>query len=179
VVNNIFKKFKIGVVGIELAVIGVLIATIFLTNAINTNSGINVFMRNVFSNDVVEETVDLRTHKDFDVVLPVSFSNSVVGEDGALAVEMTGSLYSPVDGTVTNLTLDQESQKYTMEITHNDNFKTVFSGLDYAYSEIGTSVYSNIPVGYIKESATMCFYDGNDAVITGYTLTENQVVWAV
>ena len=55
----------------------------------------------------------------------------------------------------------------------------MFSGLDYAYSEIGSKVYSNIPVGYVMESATMCFVDGNDAVITDYVLTDNQVVWEV
>ena len=179
IASTLKSKFKLTVVGIELIVIGLLLATIFITNALVPDSGINVFFRSVFSNDVVKEEVDLRTHKDFEVVLPVSSTQNIAIDDGKLNLYMTGSLYSPLDGEVTNLTLDQETNKYTIEITHSDNFKTVFFGLDYAYSEVGSSVYANIPVGYVNDCVAMCFCDGDGTMITGYSLTENQVVWEV
>ncbi len=172
-------KFKFTVVGVQLIIIGLLLATIFITNALVPDSGINVFMRNVFSNSPAEEVVDNRTHKDFEVLIPVSETEGIIGENGVLNLNQVGSLYCSVDGVVTNVVQDTETKKYTIEVTHNDNFKTVFNGLDYAYSEIGANVYANVPVGYIKDTATMCFYDGNNAVITGYTLTGNQVVWEV
>ena len=39
------NKFKFSIVGIQLVIIGFLVATILLTNAIYPNSGINVFLR--------------------------------------------------------------------------------------------------------------------------------------
>ena len=52
------SPFKITVIGIQLVIIGVLVATILLTNALYENSGINVFLRGVFG---VESSVATRT----------------------------------------------------------------------------------------------------------------------
>ena len=55
------KKFRFTVIGVQLAVIGVLIATIFLTNAFYAESGMNVFFKSVFGAEEAVEVVDNRT----------------------------------------------------------------------------------------------------------------------
>ena len=174
------KRFKLNVIGVQLIIIGLLVATIFLTSALVPNSGINVFMKNVFGTEnVVEQVVNQRLYNEFDAVLPVNGIDNVQVEKGVTTLTSTGSLYSPCDGKVSVLSLDEETNKYTIEIEHSENFKTVFTGIDYAYSAVGDMVYSNIPVGYIMENATMCFYDGEGQIITDYTLSENAIIWAV
>lgn len=171
-----FKKLKIGVVGIQLIVIGVLAATIFLTNALVTNSGINVFMRSVFGTQAVE-TIDNRVYTDFSPALPVDNFSALSKTEGVVTISGEESVYSPCDGVITSLILGDDG-KYSMEITHNQNFKTTFSGLDYAYSVEGDSVYSTIPVGYVNgEKAEMCFFSSGDTLITDYTLEPETVVW--
>lgn len=173
-------KIKVSVVGAQLLAIGVLVATIFLTNAFMPNSGLNVFFKNAFSTEKeITQTVDDRIYSDFAPVLPVAKSENVKVVDGVMDITASGSVYSPCDGTVTSLTLNKETSKYDVEITHCDNFKTILSGIDYAYTEVGGAVFSNIPVGYIKDGATMCFYGEDGNVIKGYTLRDNSVVWAV
>ncbi len=183
--EGFFKKIKSGkikvtVVGVQLLAIGVLVATIFLTNAFMPNSGLNVFFKNAFGTEQVStDDLDNRVYSDFSPVIPVSNSANVRVEDGIMDITAAGSVYSPCDGTVTSLTYNEETKKYDVEITHCDNFKTFLSGIDFAYTEVGGAVFSNIPVGYVKDSAKMCFYGENGSVIKGYTLQNNSVVWAV
>ena len=68
------KRFNIGsiklsVIGIQLVVIGVLVATIFLTNIFFADSGINVFMRQTFGSSEQTVEVDDRNYSDFAPVL--------------------------------------------------------------------------------------------------------------
>lgn len=175
-----FPQIKLNVIGVQLIIIGVLVATIFLTSALVPNSGINVFMRNVFGSSATEEVVeDLRGYEEFNAVLPVNATNGVELDKGVATFSSAGSLYSPCDGKIKAITLDEETNKYTIEIMHSENFITVFSGVDYAYSAVGESVFSNIPVGYISENATMCFLNGEGDMITDYSLEGNSIVWAV
>jgi len=174
--KSIFKKFKIGVVGVELAVIGALIATIFLTNAINTNSGINVFMRNVFGTEQTAP-VDNKEYTDFAPTLPVDSFSNVNVEDGVITLHGEASVYAPCSGTVTSLEMGEDG-KFSLEITHNENFKTTINGLNYVYCEKGDNVYSTLPVGYINGGeATMCFFSAGDNLIKDYAIEENTVVW--
>lgn len=169
------KRGKFGVIAVQLAVIGVLLATIFITNAVFVDSGINTFFKGVFGKDI--ETADERNYSDFVPVINVS-GGSVSADNGVLTLSYVGSMYSPCDGTVTALSVGNDG-KYTVEISHSDNFKTVISGLDYVYSEQSGNVFANIPVGYASDAvATMCFYDG-ETLITNFTVTDNTVVWAV
>lgn len=183
--QSFFKRFtsgkvKVSIIGAQLLAIGVLVATIFLTNAFMPNSGLNVFFKNAFSTEQeLTQTVDNRIYSDFNPVLPVAKSENVSVVDGVMDITASGSVYSPCDGIVTSLTLNQETKKYDVEITHCDNFRTILSGIDYAYTEVGGAVFSNIPVGYIKDGATMCFYGEDGNLIKGYTLQDNSVVWAV
>ncbi len=174
-------KFKVSVIGVQLVAIGILVATIFLTNALVPNSGLNVFFRSVFGGGATTVTakVDDRTYADFKPVIPVASTEGLSVKDGVMTLSLSGSVYSPCDGKVSSLTFNEETGKYDLTITHSENFKTVFSGIDYAYTEVGGAVFSNIPVGYIKEGATMCFCGENGKVITDYTLKDNAVQWAV
>ena len=166
-------ELKVNVVGVQLVVIGILAAIICLTSALVPNSGINVFFREVFGKSQAEDT---RGYEDFSATVPVSTSLSI--NDGVMTMSGKASVYPPCDGILTSL-IKEQTGKYTMTITHSENFKTVISGVDYAYAEQGGSVFKNVPVGYVKESATLCFKDGDDSLITGYGLNGDAVVWAV
>lgn len=171
-------KFKLSLITAQLIIIGVLITTIFLTSALYADSGINVFFRSVFGTNQTE-SVDARTHHDFAPVIAVGDTNEVVINDGVMTFSGTGSVYSPCDGMVTAISRD-ENGKYIFEISHSENFKSVISGLDYAYAGVNDKVYSNIPVGYVNsDGATMCFKSGDDLVISNYEIIDNSVVWAV
>ena len=170
------KKFKFSVIGVQLTLIGVLVATIFLTNALYADSGINVFLRSVFGNEQAS-VVDERTFDEFAPVLSVGDSEVSLA-DGIMSFTGSGSVYSPCDGTVSSITVNNDG-KYTIEITHSTNFKTVLSGIDYAYAGLDQTVYGNIPVGYVTESATMCFKNQTGAVISDYQIVDGSVVWAV
>lgn len=173
------RKVRISAVAVELAVIGVLLAVIFLTSAFYPQSGINAFMKGVFGTEKISSEIDDRTYEQFSPVITVAAGETLVVEDGAVSVAGKGSVYTPVGGKVKRITVDGNG-KYEMEIAHSENFTTVISGIDYAYAATGDTVYGNIPVGYVKDGGyKMCFAGENGAVITGYELSGNTVVWAV
>lgn len=172
------KRFRVSAVAAELAVIGALLAVIFLTSAFYPQSGINAFMKGVFGNGATGVAADERTYEQFAPVITVAAGETLAVEDGAVTVAGKGSVYSPVGGRVKKITADGNG-KYEMEIAHSENFTTVISGIDYAYAAAGDTVYGNIPVGYVKDGGyKMCFAGENGAVITGYELSGNAVVWA-
>jgi len=169
------KAPKFGIIGIQLSVIGILLATIFLTNALFVDSGINVFFRSVFGTEV--NATDEREYSDFAPVINLGNTPYAL-ENGVITFAGAGSTYSPCDGTVISLSVGEDG-KYAMEVAHSNNFKTLLSGLDLAYFKVGDMVKANIPVGYVLgENATICFYNG-DSVITDFTIDQNSVVWAV
>ncbi|MBQ8426257.1 MAG: hypothetical protein IJX16_00635 [Clostridia bacterium] len=172
------RRFKFSVITAQFAIIGVLIATIFLTNAFYADSGINVFFKSVFGTNQTE-SVDSRTHQDFTPVLAVGKMTDITVDGGVMTFSGEGSVYAPCDGKITSVTRDG-SGKYIFEITHSENFKSVISGLDYAYAGLDDTVYANIPVGYVNaDGATMCFKSGEDLVISNYEIIDGSVVWAV
>lgn len=165
------KKFKISVIGVQVAALLILVATIFLTNALIPNSGINSFVNGVFGK---EEISDVRIYTDF----TPEIKNGVFS-DGKIVLSASSSAYSPCSGTVEEIILGEDN-KYVVKITHSENFKTLFSGLDFVYCEQGDSVVPNVPVGYVLEDgASMSFAGENDAAIVNFTLNGNAVVWAV
>lgn len=160
------------------AIVGVLLAVIFLTNAFYPNSGLRVFLSSVF--DSSEQTVtvtDERTFKDFSPVLCFSESQAKLDE-GLITVSGEGSVYSSLDGVVKEVTVDGNG-RYNVEIAHSDNFTSLISNLDFVYGEVGDTVYSNIPIGYASENLSMCFLDANESVITDYEIIDSTVVWGV
>jgi hypothetical protein len=172
--------FKFSIIGAQLCVVGILIAAIFLTNAFYPDSGINVFMRGVFGVSDTEQVVaDDRLYNEFAPVISISDGTAVEVVDGVINMSGEGSIYAPCNGKVTSLVLGEDG-KYTMEITHSENFKTVLSGIDYAYAGLDGEVFYNIPVGYTEMGEIeMCFIGENGAAITNYELVDNSVVWAV
>ncbi len=172
------SRFSISVIAVQIALIGALIATIFITNAVSPNSGINTFFKGVFSSSEQSQKVDERLHSEFTPVIALD-QNDFVLEEGVMTLSSTGSIYSPCDGVITSLAVDGNG-RYTVEIEHSKNFKSKITGLDYIYAEQGDSVYSNIPVGYMKsEGATLCFTGADGSIISGYQIVDNSVVWAV
>ena len=161
-----------------MAIIGVLIAGIFLTNALYTDSGLNVFMRSIFSTNTASTIEDERSYGEFTPVLSTDEGVNVAVSDGVMTFSGQGSVYVPCDGKITSLIQD-ENGKYTVEITHSKNFKSILSGLDYAYADVLDDVYYNVPVGFIKNNVTMCFYGGNNQMIYDYQIVDNAIVWAV
>lgn len=169
-------KFKVNVFAVQFIVIGVLLATILLTNALLPNSAINTFISQVFGNNTAEtQVVDQRQYQDFTANLPVNSGATLT--DGVITFGAQGSVYSPCEGMVSSVS--EKDGKWCVEIAHNQNFTTVLSGLDYAYFNTGDKVFSNVPVGYVKGDATMCFLNGEGDMITNYTLGENTVQWMV
>lgn len=171
------KSLKFSVIGVQLAVIAVLVLTIFLTNAFYVDSGINVFMRQVFGTQDQSVDADLREYQEFMPVIAMGDDMTTSVADGVISIEGVGSVYAPCDGRVSAV-FKGEDGKYTVEISHSEKFKTTLSGLDYAYSAVDEQVFSNIPVGYVSsEGASMCFTSSDGTVISDYEIIDNSVVW--
>ena len=171
--------FKLSVISIELIIIGVLIATIFLTNAFNPQSGLNAFFNNVFKSEQVA-VVDERAYTDFAPVFNVSEGNEYVISNGVATMSNKGSVYSSVDGTIKSVTYNDSTKKYTVEIMHSDNFLSKIEGLDMVYTSAGEKAFNNIPIGYSLEGgSTTCFISGEGAIISNFEIIDNAVVWAV
>ena len=170
-------RLKISVIGVQFIIIGVLMATIFLTSALNANSGVNVFLRGVFG---VEQgvSVDNRTYLDFEPVLNADGREWIV-DNGVMTFSGEGSVYAPCNGEVVACE-EVENGKFSMTVKHSEKFSSVLTGLDYVYASIGDKVRGNIPVGYsFGEGATMCFTGLDGSIIAGYQIVDNSVVWAV
>ena len=166
-------KKRFGVIGVQLCVIGMLIATILLTNALFVDSGINTFMDSVFGS---QNTIDIKDYDDFTPV--INSSNTFSLENGVISFSGDGSAYSPCDGIVESVEKSQNGI-YSITVAHSENFKTVIDGLTHIYVNNGDKVMSKIPVGYFYDNtASMCFMSG-DTILTGFTLNDSLVVWAV
>ena len=99
-------------------------------------------------------------------------------ENGVISFSGDGSAYSPCDGIVESVEKSQNGI-YSITVAHSENFKTVIDGLTHIYVNNGDKVMSKIPVGYFYDNtASMCFMSG-DTILTGFTLNDSLVVWAV
>lgn len=169
------RKFRFSAITLQLVIIGALIATIFITNSVYPNSGLNVFMRGVFGSQQVEE-VDERVYSDFAPVVNADGDVSLTG--GVMTISGEGSVYSTVNGEVLSVVQDEDGT-YSMEIAHSEKFSSLFSGLTHVYLGVGDAVYNTIPVGYVEDSVDMCFKDGDGAIISDFEIVDDTVVWAV
>ena len=172
------KKFKISVIGVELVLIAIFTATIFITNAVYSGSAINAFMKSVFGGENLSQTI-VKNYDEYAPVMKFGTATDFSVENGYVTYGGSGAVYSPLDGEVLSLS-KTENGLYDMEIKITDNFISVFSGLKYAYAKVGDKVYGNIPVGYVQEKELkMCFKSGNGDMITDYTMQDCAVIWAV
>ncbi|MBQ0099104.1 MAG: hypothetical protein KBS91_00960 [Firmicutes bacterium] len=175
-VNNKSEKkpFKLSVVKVELCVIVLLLATIFLTSIFIPTSGINTFFNKSLKKET--QTVDLRTFEDFAPVFGFS-KDDAISTDGVLTIKKQGSIYAPCDGKVSSVIKD-DSGLYTIEVSHSENFKSVITGLQYAYSNVGDTVYKTIPIGYVKDGEISVFFkDGENQIVTDNVIATCSVVW--
>ena len=164
------KKTRIGVIGIQLCVIGALVATVFLTSAFYPGASIATFFGDVFGTAKEEAVL---VYNDFS---PVIANGSL--KDGSVVVSGKASVYSPCNGTISEVTL-LSNGKYAVTVTHSPVFSTVISGLDLIYGQASEEVVSNIPLGFVfSGDVAITFYNGDD-MITDFSLETGTVVWAV
>ena len=163
------KNSGFDIVSVQVVTIFVLIVGIILTNIFWEDSGINNLMRSVFNQ---EASVNDATYSSFSASLP-SKTDEVSLQDGVMTVS-SGSVYSPCDGVIESVV--ERDGLYTVTVRHSDSFSTVFSGLESVYSSLDEKVYSNIPLGFSSSEINVSMFDG-DAILTGYVLSENQIVW--
>lgn len=172
------KRWRLTTIGVQFSVICVLILTIFVTNAVYADSGINVFLRSVFgaSNSAV---VDNREFSEFKPVINVDEGAAITVSNGVMTISGTGSVYPTVNGKVSSVVKGDDGL-YSIEITHSSSFKSLISGLEHAYVGLEDSVYYNIPVGYTSDGeVSLCFLGADGSVISDYQVEDNSVIWAV
>ncbi len=172
------KRWRFTTVGVQLSIICALVLTIFVTNAVYAESGINVFLRSVFGSSTTQ-TVDQREFSDFTPVLNLEDGVAVTVSNGVMTFSGTGSVYPTVNGKVSSV-IKGDDGLYSLEITHTSSFKSLITGLDYAYVGLDDNVYNNIPVGYSRDGGVnLCFLGTDGSIISDYQIVDNSVVWAV
>lgn len=165
------KNTGFDIISVQVVAIFVLIVGIILTNIFFENSGMNNLFRTVFNQTPKTELSDA-TYTSFTASLP-SRTDEVLLDGGVMTVS-GGSVYSPCDGTVESII--EANGKYTVTVRHSESFSSVLSGLECCYLEIGENTFANVPLGYASETFTVSMFNG-DAILTGYTLADNQIVW--
>ncbi len=158
----------------EAIAIGVIAVTIFLTNLFLPNTVINTFL-STFTGTSAEEPA----YTEFTlspVVSDLSGAEVSMTDSGVLYFTAEGSVYPVCAGTVSKIY--EDSGVYTVEIAHTSTFTSVITGLTNVYSAVGTSVASNIPVGYSDGSAEVrvSMYD-DGSLLSCYTLAGEVPVW--
>lgn len=168
------KKFKFDIVSAQVLAIFVLVVAILVTNIFWEDSGINTLLRSVFKNENQAEMPDERDYKSFTVYLPTK-ANTVELSDGIMTVSGESAIYSPCQGEIVDV--KQTDGKYTVTINHSDVFKTIIRNADYAYFDIGDTVYESVPVCYTSDGgAEILMYNGS-LLLTNYTITDGSIVW--
>ena len=160
----------------EAALVGIIAIAIFVMNLLIPSTVINTFISS-FSKPSEEEPV----YTQFTLSPIVNdFSDAEVSltENGVLCFTAAGSVYPVCDGTVAAIT--ETDGVYTMEIAHTSTFKSVITGLNTAYSAVGTKVEGNIPVGYSdgKAEVRVTLYD-NGVALDCIQLNDGTPVWKV
>ncbi len=165
------EKFN-AVMGLAVASMA-LVAVIFLTNVFMPSSAINRFIRTVFSPSSVQ-TADVREYAEFTAASPYR-EGDIALENGVMTFEGTGTLYAPCDGVVTRVV--EEAGKFALEIEHSKKFRTVLSGIDFAYCDVGDSVYGALPVGYVEEGTVFVSMYNDGVLLQNYVLDGGAVIW--
>jgi hypothetical protein len=163
------KNVGFDIVSVQVVAIFVLIVAIILTNIFIENSGINNLMRSVFNKT---DGVSSLEYSAFSASSPSKSSQVTI--DGGVMTVSSGSVYSPCDGVVESVS--ESDGKYTITVCHSYSFLTVVSGLESVYVSSGEKVYQNIPVGYSSGESLVTMYS-SDVVLTGFILSDNQIVW--
>lgn len=166
-------KRRFNIVMAEFAVIVALVAVIFLTNVFMPSSGINTLIRAAFGTQE-EQAEDVRDYTQFTAESPVRSGETAL-EDGVMTFSGKGTLYAPCDGIISKIV--EDAGKKAVEIEHSKKFKTVISGVDFAYYTVGDTVYQSLPVAFVDGgTATVALY--NDGVlVSNYLIDNGNIVW--
>ncbi len=165
------KKFSFDIVSAQVVAIFVLIVTIMVTNIFWEDSGINTLLKGVFANDA--QTEDAREYYEFQAFAP-SKASQVEVEKGVMTVSSGGSIYAPCLGVIEEIV--EGDGKYTVTISHSDRFKTIIRNADYAYFDVGETVYEAVPVCFSGDSCEVLMYNDN-TLLTNYTIADGSIVW--
>ena len=160
----------------EAALVGIIAIGIFITNLLMPSTVINTFLSS-FSEPTKEEPVYSQLTLS-NVVGDFSDAEVTLNENGVLCFTAKGGVYPVCDGTVSKVV--ESNGIYTMEIAHTSTFTSVITGLNDAYSAVGTKVADNIPVGYSDGEAEVrvTLYD-NGVALSCITLKNEVPVWTV
>ena len=165
------KEWKFDIVAAQVVAVFALVVAILLTNVFWENSGINVLLRSVFNPE--KKVVDTRAYKAFKASVPCS-ADMISTDQGIMTITGSCAIYSLAEGSVTDVA--EKEGKFAVTVTHSNNFKSIISGLDLSYVELGDKVYKGIPVGFVRDGAKVMMYDGDD-LITNYSLDGGAIVW--
>ena len=159
------------IVGLEFAACFALCLGIFLTNVFMPNSAINTFFRSLGKT----EQIDARTDADFTLssVFMEEDAELTLSETGVLSFQEVGCVYPAADGVISELSQNADGT-WTLKITHSPAFSEIISGLSYASCSVGSTVKSNVPVGYSDGNAVVqvSMYDSGE-LLNCFHLTEN------
>lgn len=165
------SHFKFDLITAQVIVIFVLALTILLSSVFWQDSGLNNLFKSVFSSETT--STDQRGYEVFKAFSPSKLTATL--ENGIITVEEPGAIYSPAKGKVTEVS--QNDGKYTVTINHSDIYKTVISGVDYLYSNLGDEVFTSTPVCYSLEGGAQIAMYNENALISNYTIQDGEVVW--
>lgn len=173
-VFSALKDKKTAILFAETVAVCLLACTIFLTNVFMPNSAINTFL-NYFSAPAEQEVA----YYDFELGSVVgSFSGVDVALDdnGVLSFTAQTSVYPVCDGKIASVM--QTDDTYTVEIAHTSSFKSVITGVDVVYYEVGDTVASNLPFAFSmgENAVSVAMYDG-ETLLSCYTLSGAIPVW--
>lgn len=167
------KREFSGVIMAQIAVICILVVTIFLTNIFWEESGINTLVKSVFATDKQTEIpADTRVYSAFSPNSPVK-SGSVEIVESVMSYS-GGAVYPIADGKITDIV--ETDGKYNIIIEHSSAFKSVVSGADYAYFNKGDAVFGTVPVAFGKSEIKIYLYD-NNVILTNYAVDNGKIVW--
>lgn len=172
--NEKSKKGKFDLVYAEGLAVFILVVGILLTNVFWEDSGINVMFKNVFS--TAQTSTDLRAYSSFNAQSPSDSLETSV-ENGVMSFSGKGALYPVCDGKVTSVI--EEDGTYTIGISHSGVFKTVVSGADFVYCDVGDEVFKYIPVCYVNGGEVKVYMYNEDVLVTNYVVENGSIVWSV
>ncbi len=161
---------RLNLITVQVATIFILAIGILVTNIFWQDSGINNLLRSVFASEKVE--VDQRNYDVFDAFAPSK--NEVKLTSGIMKIQNKGAVYSPCDGFISEVTYNG---KYTITVSHSDNYKTIIYGADYCYIQEGDNVFLSTPVAYSLEGGCEVAMYNQNQLITNYALDNGKIVW--
>ena len=165
------KKRKLDLIAVQITAIIVLSVGILFTSVFWKDSGINQAFRAIFASDSLQK--DMRVYLAFSPTLPTKGEVTVDG--GVMSIDGVGAIYSPCNGRVDSV--EAVGDKYTVTVCHSDLYKTVISGVDYVYFNVGDEIFTSSPVCYsLSGGVEVAMYDGNN-LISDYTIDSGKVVW--